>query len=70
MQEIRKVRRDKKAYIQDVPEATHRDSASTDNIKSVVKISEYCRTPVKCGNLIQVTKRTKERNANLVTALT
>ena len=47
MQEIRKVRRDKEAYMQDVPEATHRDSTSADSVKSVVKISEYCRIPVK-----------------------
>ena len=48
MQEIRKVRRDKEAYIQDVPEATHRDSTSADSVKSIVKISECYRTPVKC----------------------
>ena len=48
MQEIRKVRRDKEAYMQDVPEAAHRDSISTDSVKSVLKISEFCRTPVKC----------------------
>ena len=48
MQEIRKVRRDKEAYMQDVPKAAHRDSTSVDSVKSVVKISEYCRTPVKC----------------------
>ena len=47
MQEIRKVRRDKEAYMQDVPEATHRDSTSADSVKSVVKISECCRTLVK-----------------------
>ena len=47
MQEIRKVRRDKEAYMQDVPEAAHRDSTSVDSVKSVVKISERCRTPVK-----------------------
>ena len=47
MQEIRKVRRDKEAYIQDMPEATHRDDISVDSVKSVVKISECCRTPVK-----------------------
>ena len=47
MQEIKKVKRDKEAYMQDMPEATHRDSTSTDNVKSVVKISECCRTPVK-----------------------
>ena len=60
MQEIRKVRRDKEAYMQDVPEVAHRDSTSTDSVKSVVKISECCRTPVECGNLIQVKKRTEE----------
>ena len=48
MQEIRTVRRDKEEYMQDVPEATHRDSTSADSVKSVVKISECCRTPVKC----------------------
>ena len=47
MQEIRKVRRDKEAYMQDVPEAAHRDSTSADSVKFVVKISECCRTPVK-----------------------
>ena len=47
MQEIRKVRRDKEAYMQDVPEATHRDNTSADSVKSIVKISECCRTPVK-----------------------
>ena len=48
MQEIRKVRRDKEAYMQDVPEVALRDSTSTDSVKSVVKISECYRTPVKC----------------------
>ena len=47
MQEIRKVRRDKEAYMQDVPKVTHRDSTFVDSVKSVVKISECCRTPVK-----------------------
>ena len=47
MQEIRMVRRDKEAYMQDVPEIAHRDSTSADSVKSVVKISEYCRTLVK-----------------------
>ena len=47
MQEIRQARRDKEAYMQDVPEATHRDSTSADSIKSIVKISECYRTPVK-----------------------
>ena len=69
MQEIRKVRRDKEAYMQDVPEAAHYDSTSTDSVESVVKISECCRIPVECGHLIQVTKRTKKRNADLVTSL-
>ena len=48
MQEIRKVRRDKEAYMQDVPEVAHRDSTFADNVKSVVKISECCRIAVKC----------------------
>ena len=48
MQEIRKVRRDKEAYIQDVPEAAHLDSTSVESVKSVVKISECYKTPVKC----------------------
>ena len=48
MQEIRKVRRDKEAYMQDMPEAVHRDSTSADSVKSIVKISKYCRTLVKC----------------------
>ena len=48
MQEIRKVRRDKEAYMPDVPEAAHRDNTSTDSVKFVVKISECCRTLVKC----------------------
>ena len=69
MQEIRKLKKDKKAYVQDVPEAAHRDSTSTDSIQSVVKISKCCITPVECGNSIQVTKRTEEHNANLVTSL-
>ena len=69
MQEIRKARKDKEAYMQDVPEAAYRDSAFTDSIKSVIKISEYCRNPVECGNSIQITKRTEERNADLVTSL-
>ena len=43
---------DKKAYIQDVPEAAHRDSAYADSIKFVIKISERCITPVKCSNSI------------------
>ena len=56
--------------MQDMPESAHRDSASTDSIKSVIKISECCKIPVEYGNSIQVTKRTKERNADLVTGLT
>ena len=48
MQEIRKVRRDKEAYMQDVPKAAHHDSTSADSVKSVVKISEYYKIPVKC----------------------
>ena len=55
--------------MQDVPEATHHDSTSADSIKSIVEISECCRTPVECGNSIQITKRTKEHNADLVTSL-
>ena len=47
MQEIRKVGRDKEAYMQDVPEAAHRDSTFADSVKSIVKISEYYRIPVK-----------------------
>ena len=47
MQEIRKVRRDKEAYMQNVPEAAYHDSTSADSVKSVVKISECSRTPVK-----------------------
>ena len=39
MQEIRKVRRNKEAYMQDVPEVTHCESTSADSVKSVVKIS-------------------------------
>ena len=69
MQEIRKLKRDKKAYVQDVPEAAHRDNASTDSIQSVVKISKCCRTSVEYGNSIQITKRTEERNTDLVTSL-
>ena len=56
--------------MQDVPEAAHCDNASANSVKSVVKINECCRTPVECSNLIQVTKRTEERNADLVTNLT
>ena len=52
MQEIRKVRKDKEAYMQDMPEATHRDSASTESVKSVIKISECCKTPIEYGYLI------------------
>ena len=55
--------------MQNMPEATHRDNASTDSIKSVVKISECYRTPIECGNSIQVTKRTEEHNTDLVTNL-
>ena len=69
MQEIRKVRRDKEAYIQEVPKAAHRDNTSVDSIQSVIKISECYITPIECGNSIQVTKRTEERNADLVTSL-
>ena len=69
MQEIRKVRRDKEAYMQDMQESTHRDSTFTDSIKSVIKISECCRTPVECSHSIQVMKRTEERNADLMTSL-
>ena len=32
MQEIKKPKKDKKAYMQDVPEATHHDSTSVDSI--------------------------------------
>ena len=70
MQEIRKLERDKKAYVQDVPEAAHRDNISADSVKSVVKISECCRTSIECGNSIQIMKRTEERNADLMTSLT
>ena len=70
MQEIRKVRRDKEAYMQDVPETAHHDSAFTDSIKSVIKISECCRTPIEYGNSIQVMKRTEECNADLMNNLT
>ena len=57
------------AYMQDVPEVAHHDSTSTDSVLSVIKISECCRTPIECGNSIQVTKRTEEHNADLVTSL-
>ena len=57
------------AYMQDVPEAAHHDSASTDSVQSVVKISECCRTPIECSHSIQVMKRTEERNADLMTSL-
>ena len=60
MQEIRKVRRDKKAYMQDVPEAAHRDSTSTDSVKSVVKISEYYRLQSNVSN-----ERVTVKNKNL-----
>ena len=69
MQELRKVKRDKEAYMQDVSEAAHRDSTFTYSVKSVVKISECYRTLVECGNLIQITKRTEECNADLMTGL-
>ena len=52
MQEIKKLRRDKEAYMQNVLEATHRDSAFTYSIKFVVKISKCYRTPVKCDHSI------------------
>ena len=55
--------------MQDVSEAAHHDGSSTDSVKSVVKINECCRTLIECGNSIQVTKRTKERNADLMTSL-
>ena len=66
---MRKLRKDKEVYMQDVPEAAHRDRTSVDNVKSVVKISECCRTPVECSNSIQVTKRTEESNDDFVTSL-
>ena len=69
MQEIRMVKRDKEAYMQDVPKAAHRDSTSTDSVQSVIKISECCRTPVECGKSIQVMKSTEERNVDLMTSL-
>ena len=69
MQEIKKLRRYKEVYIQDVPKAAHYDSASADSIKYVVKISECCRTPIEYGNSIQVMKRAEECNADLVTSL-
>ena len=55
--------------MQDMPESAHRDSTSADSIQSVIKISEYYRIPVECGNSIQVKKRIEECNADLVTGL-
>ena len=55
--------------MQNVPKDIHRDSASTDSIKSVIKINECCRIPVEYGNLIEVMKRTEQRNADLMTSL-
>ena len=69
MQEIRKVKKDKEAYMQDVPEATHSVGASTDNVKSIVKIRKCYRTPIECGHSIQVTKRIEDRDADLMTSL-
>ena len=69
MQGIRKSGREKESYMQDIPEAAHRDSTSANSIKSVIKISECCRIPIKYGNSIQVTKRTEEHNADLVIGL-
>ena len=68
MQEIRKIKEGKETYMQDVPKATNRDSTSVDSIQSVIKISERCRTPIKGGNLTQVTKVTEKCNADLVTS--
>ena len=59
MQEIRKVRKDKEAYMQDVPEATHHDNTSADSVKSIVKISECYRTPVKCEQRKGCSKKIK-----------
>ena len=47
IQEIKKVRRDKEAYMQDVPEVAHHDNTSVDSVKFIVKIRKCCRTPVK-----------------------
>ena len=69
MQEIKKVRKDKEAYVQDVPEATHHDSTSADSVKSVIKISECCRTPIECSHSIQIAQWTKKCNVDLVTSL-
>ena len=55
--------------MQDVPESAYCDSASADSVQSIIKIRECYRIPNKCGNSIQVRKRTKERNADLVTSL-
>ena len=55
--------------MQDVPEAAHRENTYTDSVETVVKISECCRISIKCSDSIQVIKRTKERDADLVTSL-
>ena len=54
VQEIKNVKRDKEAYMQDMLESAHHDSAYTDSIQSVIKISECCRTPVECSHSIQI----------------
>ena len=52
-----------------MPESTYGDSASADSVQSVVKISKCCRTPIEFSNLTQVTKRTEECYADLMTSL-
>ena len=53
-----------------MPESTHGDSTSADSVQSVIKISKCCRTPIECSNSTQVTKRTEECYADLMTSLT
>ena len=60
----------KRTYMQDMPESAHHDSASTDSVQSVIKISKCCRTPVECSNSTQVTKRIEDCDANLMSSLT
>ena len=40
MQEMRMMERVKRTYMQDMPESVHHDSASTDSVQSVIKISK------------------------------
>ena len=70
MQEMRMMERVKRTYMQDMPESAHHDSASTDSLQSVIKISKCYRTLVEGSNSTQVTKGTEECYADLMSSLT